>query len=220
MKRRILCAAVLSVLGLLGIASHVLSQQAKETDPAKQPSPAEMQEMMAKYMALAKPGPNHKKLDPLVGTWKLTLKSWYGGPGSEPTVTQGTATTKWALDGHFILEEVKSEVAMPGADGKMVRMPFAGMSLLGYDNFRNVYTGVWADSMGTQLLTYVGSASPDGKVFTYYGQMDEPMLGVVGRVVRYVTRVVGDDKHVFEMYDLHAGENYKVMEITYERSEK
>ncbi len=47
--------------------------------------------------------------------------------------------------------------------------------------------------------------------------MDEPMLGVVGRLVKYVTRIIDDDTHVFEIFDLHADDDYKVIEVTYER---
>jgi hypothetical protein len=61
------------------------------------------------------------------------------------------------------------------------------------------------------------SLDPSGKLFVGYGEMDEPMLDVQDRMVKYVTRIINNDKHVFEIYDLHAGADYKVMEITYER---
>ena len=65
--------------------------------------------------------------------------------------------------------------------------------------------------------TMKGGVDPTGTVFTLYGEMDEVMLGVVGRTVKYVTRIVDKDKHVFEIIDLHAGDGYKVVEITYTR---
>jgi hypothetical protein len=34
---------------------------------------------------------------------------------------------------------------------------------------------------------------------------------------RAATRIVDEDTHVFEMYDLHVGDDFKVMEITYKR---
>ena len=71
--------------------------------------------------------------------------------------------------------------------------------------------------MGTQLLTMRGSADPTGKVLTAYGEMDEPMLGVIGRTVKYVTRVIDQDHRFFEIYDLHASDDYKVVEIEYTR---
>ena len=129
-----------------------------------------------------------------------------------------TSKRRWDLGDRFLVEEVKSTMMMPDEKGEMKSMPFEGLSLLGYDNGRNMFVGTWADSFGTQILTYSGAPNPDGKTFTYYGEMDEPMLDMRGRMVKYVTRVVSKDKHVFEMYDLAAGDNYKVMEITYTRS--
>ena len=48
--------------------------------------------------------------------------------------------------------------------------------------------------------------------------MDEPMLDVIGRTVKYVTRIISEDEHVFSIYDLHAGDDYKVLEITFKRA--
>jgi hypothetical protein len=67
------------------------------------------------------------------------------------------------------------------------------------------------------MLTMRGGVDPSGKVFRYYGQMDEPMMDIVGRTVKYVNRIINDDKHVFEIIDLHAGDDYKVIELTYTR---
>ena len=39
----------------------------------------------------------------------------------------------------------------------------------------------------------------------------------MGRTVKYVTRIINDDKYVFEIIDLHASDDYKVIEITYTR---
>ena len=43
------------------------------------------------------------------------------------------------------------------------------------------------------------------------------MLDVSDRMVKYVTRIINENKHVFEIYDLHAGENYKALEVVYTR---
>ena len=183
----------------------------KEATPAA-PAPSE------DFMALANPGEAHKRLEPLVGTWETKMKVWMGGPGSPAAESQGSATTVWTLGKRFIVEEFKGELAFPDpASGQVMKMPFEGRGMTGYDNHRNLYVGTWADSMGTQLLTFSGSADPEGKVLNYYGPMDEPMLKVFGRTVRYETRILDADHHVFAIYDLHAGPDYKVIEITYTR---
>ncbi len=44
------------------------------------------------------------------------------------------------------------------------------------------------------------------------------MMDVHSRMVKYQTKIIDDDKHVFTIYDLHAGDNYKVLEIEYTRA--
>jgi hypothetical protein len=122
-----------------------------------------------------------------------------------------------ARRGYPDLEEFAGEMMMPGPDGQMQKVPFKGLGLTGDDNCRNMYVATWADNINTHVLTMSGTCDPSGKTFTAYGQMDEPMLDVHGRMVKYVTRIISKDKHVFEIYDLHAGDDYKVLEITYER---
>ncbi|MFQ5807756.1 MAG: DUF1579 family protein [Phycisphaerae bacterium] len=79
------------------------------------------------------------------------------------------------------------------------------------------FVGTWADNMNTRPITMSGRCDPSGKAFAFYGEMDEPMLDIHGRMVKSVSRIINNDKHVFEIYDLHAGDNYKVLEIACER---
>ena len=178
----------------------------------------DMRAMMQQWIKSTKPSDHHKALEGSIGTWDTTTKIWMEGPAGEPVVTPGVAESKWVLDGRFVMEEMKSEfplAAMSGGQAKNI--PWNGMGIFGYDNFRNMYVGFWADTMGTQLLTMKGMASPDGKTFTYYGEMDEPEMGVIGRTVKYQTKIIDNDTHVFTIYDLHAGDNYKTVEVTYKR---
>lgn len=217
-------AAASAVLCLAGTA--VFSQPAdKGKEPPKggdkapqgMPEGMDMAKMMEDWAKTMNPGEHHKALEPMVGKWKTVTKAYFGGPDVPPSVSHGTSTVTWVLGGRFVHEMMKGEMMMPDATGAMKPIPFEGSGLVGYNNGRKVYEGTWADNMGTQILTFSGTASPDHKTFTSYGTMDEPMLGVVGRHIRYVTQVIDNDHHTFTMYDLHAGENYKAMEISYER---
>jgi hypothetical protein len=201
-------------------ASFAFSQgkdEKKGPTPGAQPTPEQMAEMMKKWQANAMPGENHRHLEHFVGSWDCTMKMWMGGPDTKPTVSKGTAETKWILGKRYIQESLRAEMKMPGPDGKEMAMPFEGLGTTGYDNFKKIYVGTWADDMGTQLLTMRGSYDPAKKTLAMYGEMDEPAMDVYGRMFKGVTRVVDKDTHVFEMYDLHVGENFKVMEITYKR---
>ncbi|MCH8806090.1 MAG: DUF1579 domain-containing protein [Planctomycetes bacterium] len=212
-----LCAVMLVGITVL-MSRQAVSQEAGQAN-MQQPGAEQMQEMMAKWMATIEPGEHHKKLDQFVGEWDTVAKIWWGGPGSPPNETKGTSKNKWVLGGRYIMHEFKGTFMMPDASGDTKPMPWEGLGLIGYDNYRNMYVGTWSSNMDTMLLTFKGSSDPAGTVFTYYGEMDEPMLNVTGRMIKYVTRVIDKNKHVFTIYDLHAGDDYKVIEITYTRKE-
>jgi len=224
--RTLICGFVLGAASAL-IGTQALSQDhdgggsgaggGKGASGGGMPGPQEMQQMMEQMMKTMKPGEHHKLLQSSVGTWDVTTKIWMD-PAAPPSLTKGTSECKWVLDGRFVMEDFKSEFPMGAMTGGQVKnIPWYGMGLFGYDNFRNMYVGCWADTMGTQLLTMKGTASPDGKTFTYYGEMDEPELSMIGRTVKYQTKYIDNDTHVFTIYDLAAGDNYKVVEVTYTR---
>lgn len=238
MHKRKLLALLVAVAGSVAGVSVALSQDEKEPGSARADEAAakadeagaaagaqagpggqpDMAAMMKKMTDAMTPGPMHKHLEPMVGKWNSSTKAWMGGPDSEPSVSTGTMESKWVLGGRYVQETHKSMFKMPGPDGQMQEYPFEGMGLTGYDNFKKMYTFSWADNMSTQILTGLGTYSADKKALTLYGTMDEAMLDTVGRTVKYVHRMVDKNTHVFEIYDLHAGEDYKMLEVTYERA--
>src|SRR5215475_9180371 len=92
---RFACTAATLAL-LCGLLFHVT--QAGE--PKTPPSP----EALLKALAEAgKPGPEHKKLQPLVGQWTFTMKLW-ADPSQPPAELKGTIERKWIMDGRFVQE--------------------------------------------------------------------------------------------------------------------
>lgn len=212
-----LCLAAVLGAGLF-ISRQAVSQQDGQEGKAPGPEPMQaMMEGMKKWLATIEPGENHKHLAQFVGTWNTTTKMWWGGPRSPAVETKGTSEVEWVLGKRYVMETHKGETVMPDMTGSMKTVPYDGIGLTGYDNNKNIYVGTWVSSLSTELLTMTGTRDPSGKRFTSYGKMDEPMLDMVGRMVKYVTRIVSADTHVFEIYDLAAGDDYKVIEITYER---
>ena len=197
MKVSILWFCLIALLGLTAIA---IAEDPKMSEKDM----AAMQE----YLKTAAPGEHHKELNYFVGKWNTITRMWMAGPESAPTETKGTSEMTWILDGRFIQEVHKS---------RMMGMPYEGMGITGYDNYRNMFNTVWMSNMGTNIIASTGQHDPSGKVYTYYGQMDEPMLKVVGRTVKYIATIKSPDQYVFEVIDLHASDNYKVFEIVYDR---
>lgn len=212
MKLRLALAGVVLAVALGVVGREVYSQQ-KEQKPAVGGSMSpEMQEQMAVWMKYAAPGGPHRELAERVGTWDALVRSWCGGPDAPATESKGVSEVKPILDGRYVMERFKCDMAMGDQT-----MGFEGIGITGYDNYKNMYSSFWVDNMGTQMMFLLGTRAPGSNKITYYGQADEPTLGVQDRMLKAVTTILSPDKHMFEMYDLHAGDDHKVMEITYTR---
>ncbi len=97
----------------------------------------------------------------------------------------------------------------------MMGKPFVGRGLLGYDNTKQTFNYIWTSDMQTSMLVSQGKGTNDNKVITLEGKADCPATGQQDMPMKMVYRLLGPDKHVFEMYDGSKGENMKSMEITY-----
>ena len=176
---------------------------------AAQETSAAQAEMMKQWQVIAAPGKPHEALKPLEGKWSSVTKMWMAGPDSPATESQGVAEYKWILGGRYLQETF---------EGRLMGMPYNGIGLLGYDNYKKKYTSCWVDSASTSMLTSEGLLDRTGKVLTFFGTMDEWLTGEHDKAVKYVFRIINDDKHVFEVHDLGIvdgdKENTKVIEIT------
>jgi hypothetical protein len=172
-------------------------------EPAKKLDPKAMMEAMIKH---GTPGPEHKKLEPLVGVWTHSGKMWMD-PDGPPSEFQGTTERKWILDGRFIIDETKSEFG---------GMPFHGIGYTGYDNTLKKYNGLWLDNMSTSVMTSSGTVDASGRVFTNYSEGVDCTTGKPCKG-RDVTTIISNDEHKSVMYKLEGGKEIKAMEITYKR---
>lgn len=188
---------LLSVAALLGFAAVVSAEEPKKATP----SPEAMMKIMAQA---ATPGPEHKKLEPLVGSWNYTCKFWME-PGKPAMESKGTIERKWILGGRFIEETVKGT----NFDGKP---GFEGRGMIGYDNAQKKYTMSWSCTMGTGTCSGSGAGDSTGKVFTFEKEAFCPMEKQVVKG-KDVVRIESADKIVMESYMLKDGKEMKMMEI-------
>ncbi len=204
MKLRIFLFAIAIAAALVLSISRTDAQDKAKPD-------ADMQEMMKKWAEVSTPGEGHKMLEQFVGKWDTVIRMWTEGPGKPPAESKGSCETKWVLDGRFLLEEAASQ---------MMGMPYKSMNLIGFDNYKKKYVMSYADNLGTAIYTGEGKLDPSNKVMTSFGKMDEFMTGERDKPVKYVMRISGKDKHVFEIYDEVGSPNeFKAVEITYTRKQ-
>jgi len=156
------------------------------------------------YAKAGQPGPEHKKLQPLVGSWTFTMKMWMDPSKKEPIEGSGVCERSWILGDRFIHETVTSD---------SFGQKFTGIGVTGYDNAQGKYTSGWIDSMSTGLATSLGSAD---KEFTFTGEHTDAVTKkkVKGRDV---IKIDSNDKHVIEMFKEIEGKEVKVMEMTFTR---
>lgn len=191
-------AVALVAFGLVGGAvmakpAEVKKGAAKKEDP-----------MMAAMAKNATPGPQHKMMKGMVGTWAVAGKMWME-PGKPPVESTYTAEMK-AVGDLWCTEDMT---------GTFMGKPFIGHGIHGYDNAKAKFVGVWVDNMGSWIMSSEGTADATGKIITSTGNEFDPLTGKTG-VAKSVMTAESDTKHKMEMFKTGAdGKEVKMMELVY-----
>ncbi len=161
---------------------------------------------MAKWQQYATPAEGHKPLEQMVGDWNYTLKYW-SSPDAPPEESSGENEIEWILGKRFLEMEV---------EGTSMGQPFKGMGIIGYDNAKKEYVGMWVDSMGTGIMTSSGQYDTETNSFTEKGTFTDPLSGQ--QSFKGVTKIIDKDNFTYDMYIMApGGEEVRVMEIKYTR---
>ncbi|MCF8259492.1 MAG: DUF1579 domain-containing protein [Melioribacteraceae bacterium] len=164
---------------------------------------AEAQKVWMEYMT---PGDVHKMLASHAGEWKTDIKFWMA-PGTEPMVSEGTATNEMILGGRYLVSK---------NSGTSFGMPMEGMSIEGYDNATKEFTSVWVDNMGTGTMVLKGKWNEEENSIDYKGEMVDPMTGSYMNVTEKMTNLSADSQKL-EMWMEMEGQMFKSMEIVFTR---
>ena len=163
------------------------------------------------FAQVAEPAKEHGILKKELGTWKATVKSYMGPTGmyDEPQVSTGTETNE--MIGEFWL--------VSRFKGDFGGMPFTGQSMMGYDEEKGKFVGMWIDSFSKHPTKMVGTYNEETKTMTYeskgVGMDGNPMIG------KNVVVYEGDDRRVMTMHIAIPTQDslVKAMEIVYERAD-
>lgn len=154
----------------------------------RQDGEVDMEEMMARMMELAAPGPEHAELMELAGKWTESYRMRFGDPTQPWMETTGTSESKPMLGGRYLFQTIQMD---------MMGMPMECLQILGYDKLKDEYTSLWMDSMSTWWVTSTGKETSDGTV-----EFKGTMRDVAGeRPFRMVVRNTSADETKIEMYD-------------------
>jgi hypothetical protein len=194
MKRYASVVCTLLGVVLLLAGSHLAAGEKKKEGPPD-------------YEKMSAPGPEHKILAKMAGTWEAKVKAWFD-PSKGPEESTGVMKKKIILGGRYLQEEF---------EGKAAGKPFQGGGVTGYDKVRKHYSSVWVDSMSTGLMISTGKYDPKTKTFTYTSDDIDPATGKKLKT-RTVVRLIGDDEEHMEMFmETGPGMDFKVLEIHYTR---
>ncbi len=184
-----------------GVAGGFMLQSSLAPTNAIQPEEgiSEYDAEMMKIMELGQPGEHHKVLDHAVGTWDAHVEFY--GPDGSVMAGDGTMTSKWVLDGRYVM----SKFDMPDFMGS----PFNGIAFNGYDNLKEEYVSVWMDSMSTAIIYQ--TSTYDAGTFVTVGPNGH------GGTMKTVS-TMGEDSGTDVFYEkLEDGSWHKSGTITYKR---
>lgn len=213
-------AVVIAMAGLFAMATSPTPAAAgSEHVGHASPAPAKHAEAPATVSAAAKQSGHHDAFAYFAGDWKAESRMYMAGPDADPVVSQGEAKGQVTFNGRFVEWDYSGTISMPSEDGTMTPIPFQGRQVIGFDRNRNTYVSTWLDNFGTGIHVMRGSrVSTSPLTIHFYGEMDDTMQGVVGRMVRHEIRVIDANRFVTSMVDFYgSGSGNRMMEIEYTR---
>jgi hypothetical protein len=157
-----------------------------------------------KYMT---PGKLHKMLSVYNGHWKSQMTIWEN-PKALPKTSIGTTEFRMTLGGRF--QEGKYTSTLLG-------MPFEGISLLGYDNTRNMFVSSWADNMGTCIVYMEGLWDEETKTIQFAGKTFDPISGKTINI-RENFKFIDANNQALETFMDIGGKEFKSMEMKFNRN--
>ncbi len=162
----------------------------------------------------------HETLAYFEGEWQTETQLFASGHDQAPIHTRGEAIGERLFGGRFLQMLYRGTTAVPAGPGAFDLVEAEGLHTLGFDTYRNLFVGTWIDSLSTSLIHFTGTLCDDGdqQVLNLYGQQDEPMMGIVGRAVKYVYRLRDESRFDFELYDLVGCTDHLLLKMAYTRT--
>lgn len=180
---------------------------------AAEPDSAAKAEMMRKAMEAIQPGPQHRMLERLSGSWKIQIKTW-PAPNRQPVISEATALNTAVLGGRFLQSTWK---------GKMMGMPTENLTMLGFDRRTGKYTAVVFDTFGTYYVTAAGEFSAADSTITFRGHEEESSLGHE-HDFEFTLEFAGPDSYIWSVIfkdpvTSSGTGNFKMMELTFTKTD-
>jgi hypothetical protein len=189
----------ITLFRIVAACSIAASQLTFSQDSGNKPDT--QQQEMPLWMSRGLPGPGHRALDPLIGTWKvhMSIHGTFGrNPDDPPIVSEDLICRReWIAGGRYI-EDTTQGTAAGGT--------YWRRGWLGYSNMDRRYEWVTVDAVNTTMMSYTGAPGSGSKmpitmsgVFTDQGVAGEAAVGK-SVPMRTMIKIENNDRHVFELY--------------------
>ncbi len=153
------------------------------------------------------PGEGQKKLEFLVGTFDVKIRTWVD-PTKPPYESTATSVATWVLGGRYVQQMLAGHI-----NGE----PWSGIGYAGYDNAAKKYVATYMDSNSTGMEWFSGALSPDGKLAKLTATVSDDSTGKPVKVEMRLN-VAANGDHVTEIWQANrSGKMVKVMELQYTR---
>ena len=170
-------------------------------------TPPDSAAMMKAWQDFATPGDMHKWMEKTNGTWEAEVSQWMD-PAAPPTKTKATNVQSSVLGGRYVIGKFSS---------MMMGQPFEGMSTMGYDNAKKMFTSTWVDNMGTGIVHMSGTYDDASKMLNLKGHQTDPMTGKDSDM-REEMKMIDDNTYTMAMFGTGMdGKEMKFMEGTFKR---
>jgi hypothetical protein len=177
---------------------------AKDATPPAMPDTAAMNKA---WMAFATPGDMHKWMEKTNGTWEGEVSSWMAAD-APPMKNKATNVQSPVLGGRYVIGKFS---------GTMMGQPLEGMSTMGYDNAKKMFTSTWMDNMGTGIVHMSGTYDEATKTLNLKGHQTDPMTGKDSDI-REEMKMIDDNTYSMTMYGAGMdGKEMKFMEGTFKK---
>ena len=166
--------------------------------------PPSAEQMIEQMREMGQPGPMHKLMNRMAGSWNVDVSAWHG---PEPTKSKATSTSTWMLGSRFLKIHY---------EGEMFGQPFNGFALMGYNNGKQQFESIWVDDFSSNISSSKGQPSADGRTITFHGVWEGP--NDMKSAYRMVYAMNEDGGYRVISYAQQGEDEVKEMELVYSRA--
>jgi hypothetical protein len=194
----------------LVLSSCVSQPEPPPASPVANLPPPTLAEQAALQEKSTRPGPHHRKLDPLVGAW-TTLNSAVDAEGRETDPVPGRAAIDWTLGGRYLRIDANLEVPNGGT--------YTWSGFLGYDEPHAEYQWLMVSDLSTGMGVARGQGELAREGIRFVLELQDPRSGGFARATSLL-RLLGPDELVLEQLGADTRGLERVLRRTHYRRAK